>query len=207
MLAWIWCRLANRRLRNVSQMNPRDPTRPDPNLTSYQGLTFRLVGSIIWRFALNFPLYVVNQLAWILVHRDRALFPHAAKLWKWAPFCAPSKNQAVECCRCFFWLPSNFNIGVYSRGHLRPKYGWQNWTMLSHKELNSLWLTLAIFFDPKHFVVEKRVRKSMISSRPNRQYTSVKTYCTTGRAFIMNRVWNPSQKYVWSLRSNVGTSI
>ena len=33
---------------------------------------------------------------------------------------------------------------------------------LAHKELNSLWLTLAIFFDPKHFVVEKSVRKSII---------------------------------------------
>ena len=32
----------------------------------------------------------------------------------------------------------------------------------NHKELNSLWLTLANFFDPKHFVVEKSVRKSII---------------------------------------------
>ena len=50
-----------------------------------------------------------------------------------------------------------------------PKNG-RSLASSDHKELNSLWLILAIFFDPKHFVVEKSERKSIISLRPNRQY-------------------------------------
>ena len=44
------------------------------------------------------------------------------------------------------------------------------WPMSDHKELNSTWLTLVICFDPKYFVVEKNVLKSILSSRPNTQY-------------------------------------
>ena len=43
------------------------------------------------------------------------------------------------------------------------------WPMSEDKELNSALLTLVIDFDPKPFVVEKNVRKSDISLRPNRQ--------------------------------------
>ena len=43
------------------------------------------------------------------------------------------------------------------------------WPMSNDKELNSASLTLVIFFDPKHFLVEKSVQKSMILLRLNTQ--------------------------------------
>ena len=43
--------------------------------------------------------------------------------------------------------------------------------MLVHKELNSLWLTLVAFFDPKHFLVEKSVQGWIYFLTPNTQYT------------------------------------
>ena len=43
--------------------------------------------------------------------------------------------------------------------------------MSVHKELNSLWLTLIAFFDPKHCFVKKSVRKSIYFLTSNRQYS------------------------------------
>ena len=49
-----------------------------------------------------------------------------------------------------------------------------SWPMSDHKKSNSTWLTLVISFDPKHILVEKCVRKSSISLRPNRQYLNLR---------------------------------
>jgi hypothetical protein len=47
---------------------------------------------------------------------------------------------------------------------LRLKYGQKSFSPMSvHKELDSLWLTLVAFFDPKHFLVEKVCRDGFIS--------------------------------------------
>ena len=44
----------------------------------------------------------------------------------------------------FFRLPSKFNIGFQPRTS-------SSFLMSVHKEINSLWLTLVVFFNPNHF--------------------------------------------------------
>merc|ERR1712086_103775 len=42
--------------------------------------------------------------------------------------------------------------------------------MSMYKEFNSTCITLVAFFDPKHFLVENRARKSIYFLTPNTQY-------------------------------------
>ena len=64
----------------------------------------------------------------------------------------------------------NLSTSHTSATHKLPNFIFR--PMLDNKELNSTLLTLVIIFDPKHFAVEKSVRKSIISLRPDRQYAA-----------------------------------
>ena len=69
-----------------------------------------------------------------------------------------------------FHLPSKFSMGFYLGAGLRPKYGRFFFPSISmHKEFNSTCITLVAFFDPKHFLVENRARKSIYFLTPNTQ--------------------------------------
>ena len=58
------------------------------------------------------------------------------------------------------------NIPLYD--HSLEKY-----RMSMYKEFNSTCITLVVFFDPKHFLVENRAPASIYFLTPNRQYKNV----------------------------------
>ena len=102
---------------------------------------------------------------------DRALDAVTVKIGRMGSFdnwdCEKTNSELF--CMSFSYLV-NLTRG-FNPEHLcdSKNDGFYFWPMSNHKELIFLWLTLAKFFDPKHFVVEKSVRKSIISLRPNRQ--------------------------------------
>ena len=68
------------------------------------------------------------------------------------------------------------------------------WPMSDNKGLNSASLTLVICFDPKHFLVEKSVRESIISLRPNRQYEHALIWNQISSAYTGALSWLDTSK-------------
>ena len=70
-----------------------------------------------------------------------------------------------------FQLPSKFNMGFICTHLCEPNVDEIFfWPMSPHEELNCLCGTLVAFFDLKHFLVEKSVRKSIYFLTWNTQY-------------------------------------